>query len=969
MGYRPISLSSCGPPHDARYSAIWVYEPLGPDLQMIHDVPKPVFDSWVEKLRKRKYVLTHVTVTGAEEEAIFAGVMEEDRKPNKTVWTLDCGIKNWEPFLTRTESGLKMKTQGFSSYGTPDNRTYCILRHENRGNENVALYADLKEEDFQQVFTGEITKPFWRPKKLFMSNDLEIAGLFTDTSVGDWYSDTHLNETALEATIKEQTSKGLTLTGIQGGVREGEEFYNVIFQELLEPKTRHWHATGKETEFLRMHKSLDSIMEKFMKTNGVRQAQVAIASRGVIMAERAYTWAEDDREIVATNDTFLLASVSKMFTTAAINHLINRGKLSLRTKVYKRLGYFDAKDERAKNITVKNLLEHKGGYDRREAGEDISVDFNKVTMSLLTKGNRTATTRDVIEYMLAQPLQFTPGEKKSYSNYGYMLLGYLVSNVTGMPYMDFLEKNIFRGLDVELYKTSPSEHRHDRIIQESRLTGLDTLRPMSNRSVAAVYGGYGAIMEECSAAFSLKASASTIAKFSGFHVGIQISYGVAAINDLSSYKLNLFQLNPPPSFIFLGSSLCVGLGMSFSADGDGRLDLKRRVQDMDNDNWKEGHTRVAGQKRFKSTANIRIAERLKHITWAWFTFVMSTGGIALLLHSTPHQFRGLQVIGKIYFILTLVLFVTIVSGLVFRFMKTPYALRNSLMHPTESLFFPCSLLSLATIIANATVYGIPAAGPWLATALRVCFWLYAGLSIFSAIVQFYVLFTGAHLPIHSMTPAWILPVFPAMLTGTLASALMSSQSPEHRMSMLVAGLAFQGLGWTVSLFMYPLYLGRLMQDGLPAPAMRPGMFIAVGPAGYTAVAIIGMSRSLPEGYGYFATYPMANEILRVLALWTGVWIWCVGFWFLGFSLFAVLASALRWKLKFSMSWWAFVFPNIGFTLATAYIGEELQSEGIKWVSSAMTILLVIMWFVVLYGMISAVIRRKLLWPGRDGDES
>ncbi|KAM0085093.1 hypothetical protein ACKRZS_002535 [Fusarium odoratissimum] len=409
--------------------------------------------------------------------------------------------------------------------------------------------------------------------------------------------------------------------------------------------------------------------------------------------------------------------------------------------------------------------------------------------------------------------------------------------------------------------------------------------------------------------------------------------------------------------------------MSFSADGDGRLDLKRRVQDMDNDNWKEGHTRVAGQKHFRSTANVRIVERLKHITWAWFTFVMSTGGIALLLHSTPHQFRGLQVIGKIYFILTLVLFVTIVSGLVFRFMKTANALRNSLMHPTESLFFPCSLLSAATIIANATVYGIPATGPWLATALRVCFWLYAGLSILSAIVQFYVLFTGAHLPIHSMTPAWILPVFPAMLTGTLASTLMSSQSPEHRMSMLVAGLTFQGLGWTVSLFMYPLYLGRLMQDGLPAPAMRPGMFIAVGPAGYTAVAIIGMSRSLPEGYGYFATYPMASEILRVLALWTGVWIWCVGFWFLGFSLFAVLTSALRWKLKFSMSWWAFVFPNIGFTLATAYIGEELQSEGIKWVSSAMTILLVIMWFVVLYGMISAVIRRKLLWPGRDGDES
>ncbi|KAJ4133478.1 hypothetical protein NW768_005064 [Fusarium equiseti] len=408
--------------------------------------------------------------------------------------------------------------------------------------------------------------------------------------------------------------------------------------------------------------------------------------------------------------------------------------------------------------------------------------------------------------------------------------------------------------------------------------------------------------------------------------------------------------------------------MSFSA-GDGRLDLKQHVQDMETDNWKEGHTRVAGQKRFRSSQKVPITERVKHLTWAWFTFVMSTGGIALLLHSTPHKFRGLEVIGKIYYILTIVVFFAIVSGLVLRFSTTPDALRKSLMHPTESLFFPCSLLSVATIISNAAAYGVPETGHWLATALRVCFWIYAGVTILSAIVQYFVLFTGAHLPIHSMTPAWILPVFPAMLTGTLASSLMSSQSPEHRMAMLVAGVTFQGLGWTVAFLLYPLYLGRLMQDGLPAPAMRPGMFIAVGPAGYTSVAIIGMSKAIPEGYGYFATYPLAQDVLRILALWISIWIWCVGFWFFGFGVLAVLSSIYRRKLQFSMTWWAFVFPNIGFTLATGNIGQGLESEGIQWVASVLTVFLVIMWFVVLYAMVSAVVRKKLLWPGRDGDES
>ncbi|KAF7552413.1 hypothetical protein G7Z17_g4362 [Cylindrodendrum hubeiense] len=393
------------------------------------------------------------------------------------------------------------------------------------------------------------------------------------------------------------------------------------------------------------------------------------------------------------------------------------------------------------------------------------------------------------------------------------------------------------------------------------------------------------------------------------------------------------------------------------------------AQNMKKDDWEAGHTHAADQKLRSADALSRVLlyERLKHFTWAWYTLIMSTGGIALLLHGTPHQFRGLDVIGKIFFLLTVVLFICLTAGITYRFVATPPALKTSLMHPTESLFFPCFLLSIATILANTAAYGVPASGPWLAVALRVCFWLYAAITAISAIVQFFALFNGARLPIHSMTPAWILPIFPAMLTGTLASAIMPSQSPEQRLPMLVAGVTYQGLGWIVASLIYPLYLGRLMQDGLPAPAMRPGMFIAVGPAGYTAVAIIGMSRSIPSDYGYFATYPLAEQVLRILALWISLWIWCVAFWFFGFSLMAVLAAATKWKLRFSMAWWAFVFPNVGFTLATGSIGEEFESEGIKWVASAMSICLVIMWFVVLIAQVVAVRHRKILWPGRDED--
>ncbi|KAF4452764.1 penicillin-binding protein [Fusarium austroafricanum] len=320
--------------------------------------------------------------------------------------------------------------------------------------------------------------------------------------------------------IEIEKKRGLFPTDIQGGESKDEEQYNVIFQQMVTPKPRFWTATGEVTglngnELAR--ERLDNIMKEFMKKNGVRQAQVAIASNGEILAERGYTWAEDDRPIVNPHDRFPLASVSKTFLYAAITWMVDQGRLTYGSLVHNILRYYYPKDERARFISVQNLLDHKGGWDRKEAGEDIAFEFVKVAKSLPTKGEKPATDRDIVEYMLTQPLQFNTGEREAYSNYGNMLLGYLVSNITGMPYFNFLEEHILDGLDIKLYETAAYKHRDDSIIPESLQIGPDPLHPLSDQLVPAEYGGDGAIKEECGAAFSLAASASTVARFLAKH--------------------------------------------------------------------------------------------------------------------------------------------------------------------------------------------------------------------------------------------------------------------------------------------------------------------------------------------------------------------------------------------------------------------------------------------------------------------
>lgn len=364
--------------------------------------------------------------------------------------------------------------------------------------------------------------------------------------------------------------------------------------------------------------------------------------------------------------------------------------------------------------------------------------------------------------------------------------------------------------------------------------------------------------------------------------------------------------------------------------------------------------------------NISLGERVSHFTWAWFTLTMSTGGISNLIHQQPHQFNGLDIIGKVVFILFMVLLLFNLTMITLRFIMNPGALKSSLTHPTESLFFPCMWLSFAVLLMNVQAYGVPACGPWLVTTLRVLFWIYVACTLIVGIGHYHILFSaGKHMSIHSMTPSWILPIFPVMLSGSIASSISAKQPFEARLSIIVAGLACQGLGLLIAFIMTALFLGRLMVDGLPAPKLRPGMFMVVGPPSFTALALMGMASNIPQGYAYFEQHPMARDVLQPLALVFSIFLWLFAFFFFGIATVACIQGIQ--ELYWSLICWAFVFPNTGFAIATINIGNQLDSEGIKWVGSAMTILLVAIWIFNLVMQVRAIITKTMLWPGKDED--
>jgi tellurite resistance protein TehA-like permease len=230
-------------------------------------------------------------------------------------------------------------------------------------------------------------------------------------------------------------------------------------------------------------------------------------------------------------------------------------------------------------------------------------------------------------------------------------------------------------------------------------------------------------------------------------------------------------------------------------------------------------------------APLSLKDRVVRITWGWFPCTMATGGMANLIAQQPFTFPGLMIIGKIFFILNLVLFVTFTTLITSRFVIKPRALTTSLHHPSESFYFGAFWVSIALILIGAQSYGGPATGDWFTVAIRVLFWIFYACSTFVAVFQYHVIFESEKIAIAEALPSWILPAYPFLVTGLLAGSIAKAQPSWSAVQMIIAGLMGQGLGWMLSLFIYAVYLTRLIQHNLPDPSKRPGMYIAVGPAG------------------------------------------------------------------------------------------------------------------------------------------
>lgn len=160
------------------------------------------------------------------------------------------------------------------------------------------------------------------------------------------------------------------------------------------------------------------------------QGVALVEKDGKVLIHEAYGMSDANGKIKNSRDTtFLIGSVTKQFTAMAILQLQEKGLLN----VYDKLSKYIPDYPRGSEITLYNLLTHTSGI---------------AEIDLFVLKSKEIKLENVINSIKDKPMDSEPGEKWSYNNSGYILLGYIIEKVSNLSLEEYLKKYFFTPLEM-----------------------------------------------------------------------------------------------------------------------------------------------------------------------------------------------------------------------------------------------------------------------------------------------------------------------------------------------------------------------------------------------------------------------------------------------------------------------------------------------------------------------------------------
>ncbi len=336
---------------------------------------------------------------------------------------------------------------------------------------------------------------------------------------------------------------------------------------------------------------------------------------------------------------------------------------------------------------------------------------------------------------------------------------------------------------------------------------------------------------------------------------------------------------------------------------------------------------------------------IRQFTPNWFTVSMGTGVVALIVSEFP-MLKALTWqlgTGLWYFNILLFVLFSVLYGL--RWAFYPHEAKQIFQHPSMSLFLGTIPMALATILNGFLKYGQPIYGD---TAVQIAQALWYADVILALLVAWAVPFAMYRHQEHAlqqMTAVWLLPIVACEVAASSGGLLLGHLAADtHAVAILLGSYVLWGVSVLPAFAILTILMLRLVLHKLPEKELAVSSWLALGPIGTAALALLVLGHQAPT---LMASLGLAQlgQLFHQAGILASLILLGFGLWWLGIAVLTTLHHAKQ-DLSFNLGWWGLTFPLGVYTLAILTLAQQLNLAFLYAVGYAFATILMLLWSLV-----------------------
>ena len=336
---------------------------------------------------------------------------------------------------------------------------------------------------------------------------------------------------------------------------------------------------------------------------------------------------------------------------------------------------------------------------------------------------------------------------------------------------------------------------------------------------------------------------------------------------------------------------------------------------------------------------------IRQFTPNWFTVSMGTGVVALIVSEFP-MLKALTWqlgTGLWYFNILLFALFSVLYGL--RWAFYPHEAKQIFQHPSMSLFLGTIPMALATILNGFLKYGQPIYGDTAVQIAQTLWYADVVLALLVAWAVPFAMYRHQEHALQQMTAVWLLPIVACEVAASSGGLLLGHLAADtHAVAILLGSYVLWGVSVLPAFAILTILMLRLVLHKLPEKELAVSSWLALGPIGTAALALLVLGHQAPTLMARLGLTQL-GQLFQQAGILASLILLGFGLWWLGIAVLTTLHHAKQ-DLPFNLGWWGLTFPLGVYTLAILTLAQQLNLAFLYAVGYAFAAILMLLWSLV-----------------------